>query len=238
MNRKLFTILTILVMLAGSGLFSPVSAQAEWTLERTVKVVDNSEYPASAHAPDEASPKAVLINADTGQRVDLPIETQQFVLAFGHLNTQYETRYNIVVPTSILVSNMNEKSKWDSTYSVYGTLRQYWSERFSGADRYVSVSKYEARWVLYDSSVRMSSAKMIAGCYGQFWDGGMCSSSQTYSIGTPTSGRWYTQTPSWAGRYVFVNECCFQAGNSEVTLKRGSTTTWKLNICVDEGSGC
>jgi len=238
MYKKIISILSILVVLTGSGLFSPVSAQAEASLEHCGKGIDSLECSSTASGPDLASPNAVLINADTGQRIELAIETQQHVVAIGQNNIQYETQYSILVPTSILVSNMNEKSKWDSTYSVYGTLRQYWSERFSGTDRYVSVSKYEARWVRYDSSVMMSSAKIIAGCYGEFWDGGMCSNSQTFSIGTPASGTWYTRTPSWAGRYVFVDDCCFQAGNSEVTLKRGPTTTWKLFICVDEGSGC
>jgi hypothetical protein len=238
MYKKLISILSILVVLTGSGLFFPVSAQAQASLEHCGIGIDSLECPSSTNGPDLVSPNAVLINVDTGQRIELIIEIQQHVVAIEKNNIQYETLYNILVPTSILVSNMNEKSKWDSTYSVYGTLRQYWSERFSGYQRYVSVSKYEARWIPYDYSVTMSNAKMTAGCFGEFFDGGMCADLQTKYIGTPSAGGWYTLTPSWAGRYVFVSEENYQAGNSEVTLKRGPSTTWKLEICVAEGGGC
>jgi hypothetical protein len=238
MNNKLYSILSIIVLLLGPGFFTPFSVKGEAADAYHAKVVTYYGYLSSVDTFDGTSPKAILISADTGERIELPVETQQQISALGDNDTQYETQYSIIVPTSILVSNLNEKNKWDSSYSVYGTLRQYWSERYSGSNRYVSVSKYEARWVLYDGSVRMSNSKMIAGCLGDFWDGGVCNNTQTYPIGAPTSGRWYTQTPSWAGRYVFVDECCFQAGNSEVTLKRGPTTTWYLYICVDEGSGC
>jgi len=114
---------------------------------------------------------------------------------------------------------------------VYGTLQQHYYEIWYDGLKWVKVTKYIAKWVLYDSSVSMKNAKINAGCLGDFFDGGVCSQWQTKSIGTPTSGNWYTLTPSWAGRYVSVGGGMFQEGNSIVTLQRGSST-WTLQVNV------
>lgn len=239
MKKNLHTIISIILVVT-VGLFSsfPAFAQEGVTSVSYQSPVGISEYQSTTNSLSATTPKAFLVNSETGQSIELPIVVQQDIVAVELQETTYRNQYSILVPTSILESDMNERSKWDSSYSVYGTIRQYYSEKFYGSRRYVSVSKYQARWILYDSSVKMSSANMLLGCYGEFWDGGMCSKSITYSIGTPSSGIWYTKIPSWSGKYVEVScDVCFQAGTSIVTLKR-KTSTWKLKICVDEGNGC
>lgn len=77
---------------------------------------------------------------------------------------------------------------------------------------------------------------MRAACLGEFVDGGFCNQSQDRSVGTPTSGQWYDQYPSWAGRYVITNESAYQAGRADITLSRGGST-WYLDVCISQGGG-
>lgn len=234
MKAKLYLSLSLLCALFILTPWLPLQQSQDVLSRAFAAPLSSSERLSSTHAAEESSPKAVLVNLETGQRIELRVEIQQHIVALGHRKTEY----NVLVPTVILASNVNEKSKWDSSYSVYGTLRQYWSERFSGTNRYVAVSKYEARWVLYDYSVSMSNAKIAMYCFGEFWDGGMCNFGEVKGVGVPTSGVWYSRSPSWANRYVLVScSWCYQEGRSQVTLKRGGST-WKLEICVDEGYGC
>jgi len=213
MNKKvLHVLLSVLLVLS----FAASTAEAQ-----------------SKAPPSVAYPKLVIKNWETGQKIELPVEVKTSDYGSG----LYGIQYDMAIPASILAANVAQDAKWDSTYSVYGTLQQYYWEMNYGGVRWVKVDKYMVKWTRSDSTVSMSNANQKAGCFGDFYDGGVCSKSETKTIGTPTSGTWYTQVPSWASKYVSVGGIMFQAGNATVTLKRGGAT-WSLFLCVAQGGGC
>lgn len=126
--------------------------------------------------------------------------------------------------------------KWDSTFSVLVTIEQHYSAYDVLGGRAVSIDKYRARWDKYDNIVGWQNSKMIATCLGDFVDGGSCNLREERSVGTPSSGQWYDQYPSWRGRYVITHESAHQAGRADITLFRGRST-WALRICISQGGG-
>jgi len=125
----------------------------------------------------------------------------------------------------------------DSTVSVCATLTLYYVD--SGAYGYYQ--KVTNSWTRKDSTVSLSSAKVKAGCYAEWYTGttgDRCSTIVSKTIGTPILGTTYSFTPWFAGssHKVLLNGFNGIAGYQSVTLKRG-VTTWNFAFCVNyEGS--
>jgi hypothetical protein len=171
----------------------------------------------------------------TGRQATIP--AQQRLSAFQ--DGQTVIVYDAEVTPTVLASLIDSSQKWDSSRAVKVTIWMYWNGFDYGGLTYVSVSKYQTMWQLYDSTVSMRSASMNAGCSGEAWSGSISCippKSQSRWIGTPTSGVRYSLSPSWAGNYIATGYLIgYQAGNSKVQLKRG-TATWWLQICIYKGS--
>ncbi len=190
--------------------------------------------PATPHTQDlqPPSPTALVWSPSTGRQAEVQVREQLLFVQDGQSLTVYEAE----IPSSLLASLVESRQAWDSTWAVKVTIWMYFNTFNYGGATWVSVSKYETRWDLYDISVAMRNASMNAGCMGDSWDGPPeeCEP-EAYAqrwIGNPTSGTVYRQTPPWAGHYIALG---YQAGNSKVQLRRG-TTAWWLEICIFKGS--
>jgi len=179
----------------------------------------------------------VVRSPATGRQTNIPAQQRLSTLSTPQ-DGQTVTVYDAEITPVILASLVDSSQKWDSSLAVKVTIWMYWNGFDSGGLTWVSISKYETMWQRYDSSVIMRNASMNAGCAGEAWPGSQpCSDfSQSRWIGVPTSGSQYSLTPYWAGNYIATGGLAgYQAGNSRVQLKRG-TTTWWLEICIYKGS--
>jgi len=146
----------------------------------------------------------------------------------------FEAEYVVEIPTAILASSdYNEKVRSDPTLSARVTIRQYVSETYSGGLPYVAVHYYQGRWERLDPAVTATQLRINAVCWGEFLDTGATCNNNTWSPSyiNPGSGTWRSYTPSWAGRYVSINDAYHQSGSTKVWLKRG-TTTWTFTVTV------
>ena len=124
----------------------------------------------------------------------------------------------------------------DSSISVCATLTLVYTE-IGGDHGYYGYSTN--KWTRIDPAVTWSNAKMKAGCNAEWWnESGRCQTQVTKSIGVPTSGTPYKQTPWFAGssHQVAFNTLNGIAAYQSISLKRGSSN-WSFSFCVNhEGS--
>ena len=190
-----------------------------------------AQEPPPQSLPQVAS-VAVLTNNETGQRFELPVTTR--IQAIGP--DVYEVQYQAEIPTAILRGDYDEKSRIDPTYSARVTIHQNYSEKYIGGIPYVAVYYYKGRWERLDPAVACTKLNVVASCWGEYPDHGRCEKVETRTVLNPGNGTWYQKTPSWAGRYITVNDLNFQRGKTIVYLKRGSTT-WTFEVVISKGGG-
>jgi len=181
--------------------------------------------------------KVKIVAPQTGQEAFLSAVLMQKEVIYSEEYPQTQEAYEIQVPTSILNSLVDSKQSWDSTYAVKVTIWMHYDKIYQDHHEYTNARRYEAKWELYDSSVRLRDAQMRAGAAGAILGGGYYTPHVASKwIGTPSLGRIYTLWVPWD---VYINtttaETGYQAGNSQVTLQRGSTQ-WDLFICIYQSS--
>ncbi|GEM_PF-2762532 len=189
----------------------------------------------------EPQAKAVLRHAIYGYTIKLPISLRQKIQNNGY----HELEWEVAVPAAflsddiaILGSNYKEISKTDPTLAVRLTLHQSYWETWRNSARYVAIDFYKGKFERLDSSVTWDEGKLESSCFGQQLDGGFCNYYESFYIGSPISGQWYYQYPSWRGRYVEVNDIANQSGAISIRLRRGGSI-WVFRFCVSQGgSNC
>ncbi len=204
----------------------------------TLAIAAQEEAAVFIPAPGPVPPVVTgfLRNDQTGEVFALPVRGDQQALLSGSTVVSY----TVEIPTWMLVSPAStppkEDTRFDSSRSVRATLQQYYTLM---GDKWVAVHRYRARWERLDPRVSWRDARITAGCFGTFQDGGDCPGwHQTRSIGVPTSGSWYEMVASWAGRYLDIQgSCSYQGGSIHIRLQRGSTT-WTFGFNVIQGNMC
>lgn len=113
-------------------------------------------------------------------------------------------------------------SKWDSSYSVQAYSRFYYKTKVVKSTTRGKVTKVTGGWKIADSSVKLSGRKVTAGTSGF----PSLTQSKTYS---PTSNTFSYDTPtSWD--YVSLEVGHTMGVNTQVTLKRGTSSSWTLKL--------
>ncbi len=206
--------------------------------------------PVRADSPEHLTKKAFLRNRQTGDQVEIPIDVQQEHLQDGRDLIKYFAgipRELLGVTTAIKKARYIEPPKEDSlvsippndehsygscdgSYSVCSTLYQY----FSTNGNYVAIDYAKGKWDRMDSQVSWSNAYLEATCYGLFLDTGFCNSTERYNVGSPSSGQWYYQYPSWRNRYVETGDVAYVAERMQITITRGGSS-WNFGFCISEG---
>lgn len=180
--------------------------------------------------PHQTPNVAVLVNDITGEKYELPVVT---TLRLDMGQGIYISEYQVEIPTAILLgSEYVEIGKPDDTHSALVKIYQNFSQIFVRGTEWVAVSFYKGSFEMLDPVVRCTKLEVKAECSGEFLDGGICDKIENKVWNYPTNGQWYTNTPSWSGRFVQVSEAgTFQGGKTIVTLKRGSTT-WTFTLSL------
>ena len=195
--------------------------------------------PTKAYAANQAGPivvRAVLYSLDTGDRVELPIKVQDIQLELSAAaDSQNVEGYVVELPRNLL-QNMDQRQRWDQTYSVRVTFQMYYSERYVSDGREVALDYYMSKWEKFDYSVSWRDAHIYMGCFDGRNNQICPGSPQTAWINPVVSGYWYPATTTWQGVYVLMNDFGSQAGWSRITLSRGSST-WQLELCISQGGG-
>lgn len=223
-NLKWFKFFTILVLLAFTASFTPRVAEAQGRNQQS-----------------QPAPKAFLINSATGERIELPVEVHAESLGNGKFVTTYASGVSFDSPNyipDVLPANTKSDCHWDTSYSVQSCMNAYYSEAWYSGQYAVSIDHYSYQWNRYDSQVAWSGAYGRATCYGYFEPHslGICSGDTRVTVGSPSSGSWYTLYPSWRGKYVDIAPSEYQVGHMWVHLTRGSTG-WDFGWCMSVGGG-
>jgi hypothetical protein len=219
MKKQIFAVLCVLLVA-----FAPLSLAQASVAPR------NQSLPA---------PKAFLINSATGERIELPVQVYSEYLGNGKYVSTYTTGVSFFSPniSNAPLANLKSDCHWDTSYSVQSCMNAYYSEETTISGKYaVSIDHYNYKWYRADTQVSMSGAYARAMCFGYFEPSGTCVYEQRLNIGSPSSGSWYTISPSWRGRFVDITPSSGQVGHMWVHLTRG-TRGWDMGWCMSVGGG-
>ncbi len=180
------------------------------------------EYP-------QVSAVATLVNDMTGVNFDLPIAARYE----ENGRDGYQIEYLVDIPTAILAGDTEVTvSKYDPTKSARISILQNFSQQYRHGTEYVAVFYHKGRCQIFSPSVRCTELQITSKCNGEFLGGGYCRRAETRMWRNPANGFWYRQRPSWAGKYVTVNELgYYQGGIARAKLKRGNTT-WTFEVRI------
>lgn len=168
--------------------------------------------------------KAYLLNNSTKEKFELPVKVKE---SENGKSASYEV---IVMSGSLSETHY----KWDTTAGVKLTVTQYYDETWVGNQK-VALDRSTAKWQKTDNTITIKNALVRSAVWGyRASDGTFLSKSETKTIGTPSLNTWYTQTPSWRGTYIIIDDIAYQATSASSTLVRGGSS-WTLQLCVSQG---
>ena len=183
--------------------------------------------------PNPPTPKAVIVNNETGKSYDLPVVTH-WVKNLG--NGKHEAKISVDIPEEVLSRSLTAEI---STVDSEGAARIYVHITYScyyEGQQYMKLSKVKGKWVQLDGRVSCTTLRVAARCYGGFYSSGFCNRYNWGDVSYPSSGSYYYIIPYWSNEYVTITYLGYsQTGIVTAYLKRG-TSTWNATISL--GNSC
>ena len=147
-----------------------------------------------------------------------------------------EALISVDIPEEILEGRAGAEAwDYDSTRSVKIYVYISYSCLFDEV-QYMKLSQVKGKWIQLDGDVSCTTLKVAARCYGDFYTTGFCNRYNYGNVSYPTSGVYYSLTPSWSTQYVNITYLGYsQQGITTAYLKRG-ISTWSATIYL--GNAC
>lgn len=125
-------------------------------------------------------------------------------------------------------SGNDYKEKWDSNYSVKAYSTIYWTVTDINGNGSIYLTKVTGGWVIDDTSVSLSNRNVLIGQTGTNAYNGEYAN-QGKSIKLSTNSFNISVNYNWAP--VKITDKMYKVGaNSNVTLKRGTGSSWTLSL--------
>jgi hypothetical protein len=207
--------LTIIVFMITSMVFAPSTGRL------------NSQNAETSIYEDRIT--GTITNLTTGDSYQIPVVASTHQIGVN----KFQTEYIAEIPHSVLTSS-SEKSDEDPTLSARVYILQNYDHAVYGGLDYVRVNYYKGKWERLDSQVSCTRLDIKASVFGEVYGGGQINKSETNTVNNPANNMYYTETPSWAGQYVSINDTYLQRGTSTVYLLRG-VTSWSFSVNVCQG---
>lgn len=112
---------------------------------------------------------------------------------------------------------------WDSSMGVKAYITIYYKWKDGALTGYL-LTQVTGGWTVVDTSISLSNRSLEFGCVGGVFGGGAANSMQFYAY-APTSNSF-----SWNTNFTQYIERGVVGAKTSVTLKRGTSSTWTLNL--------